>query len=379
MIVGFLADKIPYEARRGLGIYSYQLLKALLSIDTNNTYHCFYNFLRRGKREHILDVPGAKLKNIVWRLPGKVIEMMWERWRLLTVEDVFGKVDVFHSPYEILPRVKSAKVVVTVHDISPITHPECFEPKYVQWFTRRIHHIVEQADRIIVVSENTKRELVEFTSLPQEKVVVVHNGVDDRFSPFEDRRTNIVRTLQRYGISGPYVLFVGAVDEDKNLVRLAKAFAQVREEHTDLQLVFAGKSTWGYQRLKEQLADLKIDKGLVFTDFVPNDDLPMLYAGARVHAIPSIHEGFGIPALEAMACGTPVLSSNTASLPEVVGDAGLLVDPYSVDEIVEGLRRLLADEALRSSCIEKGLARSKLFSWPLAAKRVIEIYQDLER
>ena len=162
-------------------------------------------------------------------------------------------------------------------------------------------------------------------------------------------------------------------------MRLGKAFAQVREEHTDLQLVFAGKSTWGYQRLKEQLAELMIDKGLVFTGFVPDDDLPVLYAGARILAIPSIHEGFGSPALEAMACGTPVLSSNTASLPEVVGDAGLLVDPYSVDEIVEGLRRLLADEALRSSCIEKGLARSKLFSWPLAAKRVIEIYQDLER
>ncbi len=376
MIVGFLADKIPYETRRGWGVYSYQLLKALLSIDTHNRYHCFYSFFRRGRRELILEVPGANVKNIVWTIPGRLMEVLWERWPILAVEDVVGKIDLFHSPYEFLPRVKGARTVVTVHDVRFLKHPEHLESGFLRLLTRRIHDIAARADRIIAVSENIKRRLVEFTSLPQDRVVVVPCGVDGCFHPVRDQ-TRIANFVQRHGISGPYILFVGAADKHKNLVKLAKAFAQVREEHEDLQLVFAGRPEWGYERLKERLADLKIEKGLVFTGFVPHQDLPVLYGGAEVLAIPSIHEGFGLPALEAMACGTPVLCSNTASLPEVVGDAGVLVNPYSVGEIAEGLRRLLSDTALRASCIEKGLVRSRLHTWPAVAERVLAVYRDL--
>jgi glycosyltransferase involved in cell wall biosynthesis len=376
MIVGFLADKIPYETRRGWGVYSYQLLKALLSIDTHNRYHCFYSFFRRGRRELILEVPGANVKNIVWTIPGRLMEVLWERWPILAVEDVVGKIDLFHSPYEFLPRVKGARTVVTVHDVTFLQHPEHLEPGFVRSLTRRIYDIAERADRIITISENTKRELVSFTHVPQDRVVAIPAGVDRRFRPVSEE-TTIAQTVQRYGISGPYILFVGAADEDKNLVRLAKAFAQVREEHKEVQLVFAGKPEWGYTRLKQQLAELKVDKGLVFAGFVSNADLPVLYGGAEVLAIPSIHEGFGLPALEAMACGTPVLCSNTASLPEVVGDAGVLVNPYSVGEIAEGLRRLLSDTALRASCIEKGLVRSRLHTWPAVAERVLAVYRDL--
>ncbi|MFQ6077941.1 MAG: glycosyltransferase family 4 protein [Thermodesulfobacteriota bacterium] len=376
MIIGFLADKIPFEVRRGWGVYSYELLRALLSLDTDNTYHCLYNIFRKGKRELIVDVPGSKSKNIVSRIPGRLMQLLWERWRVLSVEDIFGKIDIFHSPYEFLPKVKHARTVVTVHDVTFLKHPEYLNSEFVELLTRRIHYIAEKADRIIAVSENTKRELVAHTRLPQDRVIVIREGVNEHFHPIRDKM-RIKKIAQRYGITGPYILFVGAADEDKNLLRLAQAFAQLRQEHKDLQLVFAGELSWQYRRLKEQLIDLKVEKGLVFTGFVAYEDLPVLYTGAEVLAMPSIHEGFGLPALEAMACGTPVLCSDVASLPEVVGDAGLLVDPYSVEEIAQGLRRLLRDEDLAISCIEKGLARAKLYTWSSAARRVLEVYREL--
>ncbi len=376
MKIGFLADKIPYEKRRGWGIYSYQLLRALLTIDKENTYHCFYNIFRKGRNDLVLRVNGSKQKNLIWPIPGRIMNLLWEQWRLLAAERFFGRIDVLHVPYEFLPKVTSARTVVTVHDVTFLKHPEYLEPGFVELFTKRIHYVAENADRIIADSENTKRELVAYTDVPEERVVVIHAGVDECFKPTEDT-AEIKNVSKRYGISNPYVLFVGAADEDKNLVRLAKAFARVREEQPDLQLALAGNVGWAFNCLMEQLKSLNIAEGVVLTGFVSDRDLPLLYAGAAVLAIPSIHEGFGLPALESMACGTPVLCSDAASLPEVVGNAGVLVDPYSVEEIASGLNELLLNTDLRAECIKKGLERAKSFSWKSAASQVLNVYREL--
>jgi len=376
MNVGFLADKIPYQNRRGWGVYSYQLLKAILSIDKENTYRCFYNLFRKGDPKFILDVPGSRLTNRVWPIPGRLLQWLWEDWGLLAAEDFLGSVDIFHSPYEFLPKTRKARTVVTVHDVSFLKHPDYFDPSFVELFTRRIRHIVKKADKIIADSHNTKKELAEFTGVSPDRVVVIHLGMDEQFRPIKDRE-KLNEVAQRYKISGPYILFIGAADKDKNLTRLTQAFAQLIPTHDQLQLVFAGSMNWGFRQLKEQFASLSQENKIVFTGFIDDSDLPALYCGATTLAIPSIHEGFGLPALEAMACGTPVLCSNTSSFPEVVGDAALQVDPYNLDEIAASLRNLVEDNQLRLSCIEKGLARAEKFSWDNTARQTIEVYKEL--
>lgn len=376
MNIGFLADKIPYAERRGWGVYSYQLITALLEVDKDNRYRCFYNLAGRGRREYVVDSVGLALDNHLWPLPGRFMDLVWDRWRLLPVEMFLGQIDVLHIPYELLPPVRSARTVVTVHDVTFLRHPEYLEPSFVELFSRRIRHIAKAADRIVTDSHNTKEELLELTDAEEDRVVVVHNGVDESFRPVRDAE-HLRRVFHRYGVSPPYVLFVGAADDDKNLVRLAEAIGKIRKQAPEIQLIMAGRDTWGYDRLMQRLEEAKLDAGVHRTGFVANTDLAALYSGADVLAIPSIHEGFGLPALEAMACGTAVLASNVASLPEVVGDTGVLVDPYSVDAIHEGLHRLLFDGEFRTRCEIEGRKRSAEFSWKDTATKILQVYREL--
>lgn len=376
MIIGFLADKIPYKARRGWGVYSYQLLKAILSIDKENTYRCLYNIFFKGDKKSILLSQNPRLKNLILPIPGRAMELLWEKWNILSAETFLGDIDILHSPYEFLPKIKKARSVATVHDVTFLKYPEYLDSGFVNLLTRRLNHIKENADRIITVSNNTKKELIALSGIPSERITVIPEGADERFRPMEDKK-RVEDTVRGYNISEPYILFVGAADEDKNLVRLSEAFTQLIREYKDLKLVFAGSIGWGYRQLHEKIKNFHIDKQVIFTGYVPESDLPTLYNGAKILAIPSIHEGFGLPALEAMACGTPVLSSNTSSLPEVVGDAAVQVNPYNVDEIANGLRRLIEDEALRQSCIKKGLIQARHFSWESAAEKVINLYKEI--
>lgn len=376
MIIGFLADKIPYKARRGWGVYSYQLLKAIQSIDKENTYRCFYNIFLKGDKKSILISQNPRLKNIILPIPGRVMELLWEKWNIISAETFLGPIDIFHSPYELLPKIKKARSVATVHDVTFLKYPEYLDSGFVNLLTRRLNHIKENADRIITVSNNTKKELIALSGIPSERITVIPEGVDGRFQPMEDKK-KIEDTVRGYNISENYILFVGAADEDKNLVRLSEAFTQLIREYKDLKLVFAGNIGWGYRQLQEKIKNLKIDNHLIFTGYVPDSDLPALYNGARILVIPSIHEGFGLPALEAMACGTPVLSSNTSSLPEVVGDAAVQVNPFNIDEIADGLKHLMEDEALKQACINKGFIQARQFSWESAAEKVINLYKEL--
>lgn len=376
MIIGFLADKIPYEKRRGWGIYSYNLLKALLKIDNENVYHCFYNIFRKGSRDSIIHSNNNNLKNFIWPIPGRIMFLLWEKLRILAADDFLTKADILHIPYEFLPKVRRVRTVVTVHDVTFLKHPENLNQNFVKRFTKRINHVAQHADIIIADSENTKQELIYFTNIDEDRVRVIPLGVDKCFmQSFSRDRINSI--MKQYKITEPYILFVGAADEDKNLERLAMAFARIREKHKKLHLVFAGSSGWGYERLKEKLVALNIKNGILFTGFIPFADLPLLYSGASILAIPSLHEGFGLPALEAMACGTPVLCSNISSLPEVVGDAAVQIDPYKVDEIADGLQSILESESLRKSLIKKGIERSKQFTWENTAQKVINLYMEI--
>jgi glycosyltransferase involved in cell wall biosynthesis len=264
--------------------------------------------------------------------------------------------------------------VLTVHDLIPLTHPQHCDASMIEPCRRQLPPAVRAADAIIAVSHYTKAELVQHLGVPAERVRVVHHGVDACFQPTSPAGVALLR--ERLRLQRPYVFALGTGDPRKNLRRLVDAFARCRERGLkDVELVLAGKPWVATHALREQLAALDLEGSARVLEYVDPLDLPALYAGAELFAFPSLAEGFGMPVLEAMACGTPVLAALSSSLPEVAGDAALLVEPTDVDALAQGMARALEDSALRARLIERGLQRAGGFRWERAARETVAVYE----
>jgi glycosyltransferase involved in cell wall biosynthesis len=260
------------------------------------------------------------------------------------------------------------RTLLTVHDLSFLHYPDHFVPKLVRYLSGVVPRSVARADRVLADSQATRDDLIEYMGVPPEKVQVLYSGVDGRFRPTEEPGER-ERLKERYGLPGdrPYVLSVGTVQPRKNYVRLIRAFASL--ERTSHELVIAGGHGWLYQ---EVLAEAEERKDRVrMLGFVDDADLPALYRGAALFAFPSLYEGFGLPVLEAMACGVPVVCSNTSSVPEVAGDAALLIDPHDEESLAQALERLLSDEGLREQMVKQGFERAGQFTWERAARQLL--------
>jgi glycosyltransferase involved in cell wall biosynthesis len=286
--------------------------------------------------------------------------------------------DVTHFFNFIIPPLVKGKKVVTIHDMVIRRFPETMRAKTKYMLYLNLHKTIGRADRIITDSEFSKREILRYYQYPEEKIKVVPIGVDSKIyhagiSPGEVRR---VRAL--YRIEGDYLLYLGMLEPRKNLDRLVEAYWLARQKHENFPvLVIAGKKGWLFERIFRRTKDLGLEKSVIFTGYVSDGDKPPLLAGARYFCFPSLYEGFGMPPLEAMACGTPVLASNAASLPEVLGDAALLVDPYSVESITRAMERLCFDTALREDLRKKGPERAKYFNWNNISDALHTAYQEL--
>ncbi len=267
-------------------------------------------------------------------------------------------------------------VVTTIFDLAFLRFPEHFPRRARSTLKRNTAHAVHRADRVITISEATMRDLLKTYGLPAQKVVVTYPGVDHNiFKPcVEPSALQAVR--ERYGLPEAFFLYVGALQPRKNLRRLLQAYAMARSRGLEWSLVVAGPRTWLYEDI---VAALKVTPGVRYLDYVPFADLPVLYnlAGAFVYV--PLYEGFGLPVLEAMACGTPVITSNVSSLPEVAGDAAALVDPYDTEAIAWVLQQLAGDEELRRTMREKGLARAKSFSWERCARETLSVFEEIIR
>jgi glycosyltransferase involved in cell wall biosynthesis len=287
----------------------------------------------------------------------------------------FG-IRLYHEP-NYIPYRFHGPTVITVHDLSLVFYPETHPKDRVQAIGCKLEKAVHSADRIIVVSESVRREVLEVYGLPEDRVVTVHNGVDARFQPQPPER--ILEVRRRYGLpSGGYLVSVGTLEPRKNMARLISAYrALPKELRSRDPLVLVGMTGWGEDRFEAELWMLRREGSLIRTGYVADQDLPAIYAGATAFAYPSIYEGFGLPLVEAMACGTAVLTSNCSAMPEVVGNAGLLVYPFDVDSIRDGLFRLLRDEAERERCRMAGLARARRFSWARCARETADAYRSL--
>ncbi len=303
----------------------------------------------------------------------------FERWSL-AIEVARFRLDLLHSPDFITPAriLDRSRRVITVHDVAFLRYPEHLTRESRRYYGQ-IFRSVNEADAIISVSDHTRQDLIELTGAPQERIVVVPEASSPAFRPIEDRRS-LEDALGRLDIRNPYILFVGTIEPRKNLVNLTRAYGEYLNKNRRPgvpDLVLAGSRGWHYDEVFESIDRLGIAERVRHISRPSEADLVTLMNGATALVMPSRYEGFGLPALEAMACGTPVCASDVSALPEVVSDAGLLVDPDDVEGWAAALTRLHQDDTLRRHLIKKGLRRAAGFSWKKAAGQTLDLYRRL--
>lgn len=308
-------------------------------------------------------------------LSERALTIAWHRLRLPLWADVLaGGADLFHSPDFTLPPLLRARGVLTVHDLTFLHYPEHAPRDLVDYLSRVVPRSVRRARVVLADSESTRADLMQRWGTPADKVRVVYAGVGPTFAPVSDAAARAA-VCSRYCVDLPFVLTVGTLQPRKNHLRLVQAFSRLKELHPDLSLVIAGGSGWQYDPVAAEVERLGLTASVRFSGFVDEGDLPALYSAASVFAFPSLYEGFGLPVLEAMACGTPVVCSNASSLPEVAGDAALMVAPEDAQALAETLDRVLRDSSLRAGMAQRGLAQAARFTWTAAARSLLDAYR----
>jgi glycosyltransferase involved in cell wall biosynthesis len=269
-------------------------------------------------------------------------------------------------------------VVVTIHDLAFEHLPQTFTRRGAWQLKMTVRRTARHAARIATVSEFSRKDIVTTYRLPKEKVVVTYNGVNANFNPSPNRSDEAVLIRQKYGIARAFILTVGSLQPRKNLVRLIRAYSQLRTQYPEFgeQLVIVGRKLWLHDEIFKEVKEQRWSKDVILTGYVPEEDLPALYRAARAFAYPSFFEGFGLPVLEAMACGTPVVTSNLSSMPEITGEGAMLVDPFEEQTIAAGLYCVVTDESLRYRLREDGLLQAQRFTWRNTAEKTFQLYHE---
>jgi glycosyltransferase involved in cell wall biosynthesis len=361
----------------GIGYYVRSLLDAMLAVDKENEYILITSG-RPTRERPFPQAPNVRGRGIL--IPDRYLNVLWYRLRAPLPANLFtGKVDIYHGPDFVLPPL-SGKIrkVVTIHDLAFLEHPEYAVPSLVAYLNKVVPESIAAADAVAAVSHDAASSLVEHFGTPREKIAVVPNGLRPHFRRITDPIL-LGATANKFGLKHPLVLGVGTLQPRKNHMGLIKAFhqAQSDKKHHPAMLALAGGHGWLYEETRQLVADLKLEKKVRFLGPVSDLELIVLYSLADVFAFPSFYEGFGVPPIEAMACGAPVVTSKTSSLPEVVGDAALTVDPHNIDELAAAILRLLKDEPLREELRQKGYERAQLYTWPKSAQKMLDVYQRL--
>lgn len=380
MRIGIDASRATRENRTGTEAYSLHLIRALQALDATNEYILYFNTPPR---------PGLFPAQANVRQRTIPLPRLWTHLRL-SWEMARHAPDVLFVPAHVVPLIHPRRSVVTIHDLGYYHEPDAHPPRqraYLEWATR---YNAASATRIIADSQATQRDLVEILGIAPDKIRVVYLGVAPGFQPLQDP-AQIAAVKAAYGIAGPYILYVGTLQPRKNLVRLVEAFARIGRAVADgyeemnpyadggpqrqLSLVLAGGKGWGYESIERAVQAAGLSGQVILPGYVKLEDLPALYSGADLFVLPSLYEGFGLPVLEAMACGTPVVTTNVSSLPEIAGDAAVLADPNDSGALARAMIRVLMDPLWKAELRRRGLAQAQRFTWNKCAQETLAVLE----
>jgi glycosyltransferase involved in cell wall biosynthesis len=362
---------INHGESAGVGHYVYYLIKNLLKIDKENKYYLFfYNHKIKAdefRQDNVKIVYFPGLENI-----GK-IPFFYRHWFIPNILRLYG-LNIYHNPANVIPLFYFGKSVLTIHDLAIYKNPEWFPGG--QYFTKfvSIPFSIRKAKKIIAVSENTKNDLIKLFKVNPDRITVIYEGVED-FNQFAIDENKLRSELK---IGKPYFLYLGTLEPRKNLVRLIEAFNEFLKENKDFRLVLAGKRGWKYEPIFEAIKKYNLQNKVIYQGYVNKEEKVYLLGNALAFVFPSLYEGFGLPILEAMNLGVPIITSNVASIPELVIDNAVLVDPYSVDSIKEALLKMTKDKQLREDLARKGKGIAQNFTWESCAKKTLELYKSIK-
>lgn len=366
-------SQIPIK-KTGVGVYALNLLTKIYETDKINQYY----ILSQDDDDSLNFIKRTNFKII--RLHGKIFRKFFFR---IIAEQFYIPVLVFkykiklvHSLHYSFPVFLTCSKIVTIHDLTFFKYPEnhlLVKRYYFRFFTRLAAIL---ADRIITVSKSSARDFIQKFNFNPSKIYVVFHGKNESYQPELDKK-QITFVKNKLNIQGEYLLFLGTIEPRKNVNNLILAFKELIAEKIDLKLVIAGKKGWYYEEVFKLAKNLNLAKRIIFTGFLEDKDVPYLIGGAKIFVYPSLYEGFGIPVLEAISCGIPTITSNISSMPEIVENAGLLIDPKNINEIYSAIKRLLVSEELYIQLKQKSVEQAKKFSWEQAARDTIKVYESV--
>jgi glycosyltransferase involved in cell wall biosynthesis len=378
------------EKYSGVSEYVIRLLTALFKIDQTNQYILFCNALHSvAERLPKFDQPNVKV--VIKHVPNKVFNyaMLWPfsgpRFdKLVGPSTSLGTgepVDIFFMPHLQFAAVSSGvKSVLTIHDLSFLINKQWFSwrKNVWHWFIN-VKKLTRRFDHLVAVSNNTKQDLIDICKIEPNKITVIHSGIDNFFKPIHETDSQLQTVKAKYNLTKPFILFLATLEPRKNIEGLIQAFEILKQsgKYHDLKLVLAGARGWKSEPIIDKINNSQFRSDIIRLDYVDSADRPYIYNLASVFAYPSFYEGFGFPPLEAMACGVPVVASASSSLPEIVGDAGILVDPYNPSSIATGLDAVLSNPTLAANLAMKGQERAKQFNWEKVAGEYLKVFEEL--
>ena len=371
MKIGIDARAAKWYRGTGIGTYSYQLINSLNKIDNYNDYSLFVPddcklAIPFKKNFHIKNIKQDNRNNF---------------WNEVDTSNILidKSIDIYHVPQNGvgLPTSKNCPFVITLHDVIPYKMPDTVGEQYLKIFNEKLPNIIPMCDGIITVSEYSKEDIIKVFNFPREKIYVTHLASEDIYKPYDKALSKSI-IEKNYSITGDYILYIGGFSPRKNIVGLLNSFSMLLPKlKKDMKLVIAGSKGKSYDIYKKRAQDLHIDDNVIFPGFISMDHIPFMYNACDLFVYPSFYEGFGLPPIEAMACGVPVIASNATSIPEIVGDSTLLVDPYDVNDLSEKMYNVLHDNNLRQSLITKGLKRAAALTWEHTAADTLTAYQSI--
>ena len=361
--------RLVFYSRAGIGEYIVQLVEALASLEPDDDN---FLLLQSRKDKSSLDSSNGFSRKSLWTPSHN----RFEQWTL-SFEIPRLSLDLLHSPDFIPPFRRNCKSVITIHDLAFLLYPHFLTKESARYYGQ-IDQAWRKTDHIIAVSESTKRDSIRMLGVPEHKITVIHEAANPIYCQLSQPDEVWHHVKERYKFEQEFILFVSTIEPRKNLPGLLQAYRRLREEYKRPELlVLAGANGWLWEEVYETVNKLGLDDYVIFLGRVPSEDLLYLYNAARLLVHPSFYEGFGLTPLEAMTCGTPVIVSNTSAIPEVVGDAAMMVDPHDIDGLTVALWRVIVEKELREDLICKGLKRAKIFSWEKAARQTLEVYHKV--